>query len=214
MKKRHTKKRYLLFKAAAVILALGIAFPFLRAAYQMKVYLRVVDPLFAPYAKLFAVYNPVDANFNMHITKPSGDSIFLECESDGRIIDDLRADRYWIEHNIRPIFEADDNSVGYLDCYWNYNAPEEPVFHLQILFGDYIPATDEARLEQALKKRMQAHYDMLPDIVKDHPLTCRVGRRTANMSYRLIVSTTAGDDFTALLNQTKLIKEEVEERTN
>ena len=214
MNKRRIKKRYIILSAATVILALGIAFPFLRAAYQMKVYLWAVDPLFAPHVKLFATYNPVDANFNMHITKPSGGSIFLECESDGRIIDDLRADRYWIDHNIRPIFEAEDNSVGYLDCCWNYNSPEEPVFYLQILFGDYIPATDEARLEQALKNRMQTHYDMLPDVVKDHPLTCRVGRRTANMSYRLTVTTTAGDDFSTLLKQTKLIKKEVEERTN
>lgn len=207
------KKRYIILLTATVILALGIAFPFLRAAYRMKVYLRTVDPLFAPYVKLFAVYNPVDENFNMQITKPSGDSIFLECTSDGRIIDDLRADRYWIKHNIRPIFNAEDNSVGYLSCYWNYDSPEEPVFILQILSGDYIPATDEVRLEQALKTRLQTHYDMLPDIVTERPLTCRVGRRTASMSYRLIVSTTSGDDFAELLSQTKMIKEEVEERT-
>ena len=208
MKKRHIKKRYIILLAVTAILALGIAFPFLRAAYQMKVYLRTVDPLFAPYVKLFACYNPVDENFNMQISKPSGDSIFLECTSDGRIIDDLRTARYWLEHGIRPIFEADDNSVGYLHCYWNYDSPEEPVFVLRILSGDYIPATDEARLEKALKTRMQTHYDLLPNIVTDRPLTCRVGRRTASMSYRLIVSTTAGDDFTTILNQTQMIKEE------
>lgn len=202
------KKRRIVLLAVIAILAVGIAFPFLRAAYRMKVYLRVVDPLFAPYVKLFATYNPVDGNFNMHITKPSGDSIFLECTSDGRILDDLRADRYWINHDIRPIFEAEDNSVGYLNCCWYYDSPEEPVFYLRILLGDYIPATDEAKLEQALKTLLLTHYNMLPEIVTEHPLTCRIGRGTASMNYRLIVSTTAGDDFPSILEQSKLEKEE------
>ncbi len=213
VKKRHMKKQHIILLAAIAILAFGIAFPFLRAAYRMKVYLRAVDSHFAQYVKPFACYDPVGGAFIMRITDRSGDSILLECVSDGRIIDEERTSRYLEEHSIHTHYRADDNSVGYLRCYWNYDSPEEPVFSLRILLGNYIPATDEVRLEKALKALLQTHYDLLPDVVKDHPLTCRVGRRTANTSYRLIVSTTAGDDFAALLKQTKLIKEETEERT-
>ena len=211
MKKR-PKKRHIILFAAIAILAFGIAFPFMRAAYQMKVYLLAVDPHFAPYVKPFAGYDPVGGTFIMRITDLSGDSILLECVSGGRIIDETRTNRYLAEHSIPTHYRADDNSVGYLICHWNYNSPEEPVFSLRILLGDYIPATDEARLEKALKALLQTHYDLLPDTVTDRPLTCYISRGTAWMSYQIIISTTGEDDFAALLEQAELIKKEKKPR--
>ena len=55
----------------------------------------VVNPHFVSYAKLFAGYNPVGGEFYMRVTDGSGDSISLECVSDGKIIDEVygRAER-------------------------------------------------------------------------------------------------------------------------
>lgn len=212
MKKRPVKKRHIILFAAIAVLAFGVAFPFLRAAYQMKVYLLAVDPHFAQYVKPFAVYDPVSGTLNMRITDLSGNSILLECVSGGRIIDEERTNRYLEEHSIPTHYRADDNSVGYLSCYWNYDSPKEPVFSLRILLGDYIPATDEVRLEKALKALLQTHYDLLPDIVTDHPLTCRIGRGTAWMSYQLIINTTGKEGFATLLEQAELIKKEKKPR--
>lgn len=206
------KKRHIVLLAAIALLAFGIAFPFMRAAYQMKVYLLAVDPHFAQYVNPFVVYDPVSGALNMRITDISGASILLQCVPDGLIIDEVRTDRYLEEHSIPTHYVADDNSVGYLRCYWKYDSPSEPVFVLRILLGDYIPATDEARLEEALKARMLAHYILLPDMVTDRPLTCRIGRSTARTSYQLIISTTAEDDFAALLEQAELIKKEKKPR--
>lgn len=212
MKKRPVKKRHIILLAAIAILAFGIAFPFLRAAYQMKVYLLAVDPHFVPYVKPFAVYDPVSGALNMRITDLSGNSILLECVSGGRIIDEERTNRYLEEHSIPTHYRADDNSVGDLSCYWNYDSPEEPVFSLRILLGDYIPATDEVRLEKALKALLQTHYDLLPDIVTARPLTCYISRSTARMGYKIVINTIGEDDFAALLEQAELIKKEKKPR--
>lgn len=208
------KKRYIILLAAIAILALGIAFPFLRAAHQMKEYLRIVDPHFAPHVKLFATYNPVDGAFNMRITDDSEASIFLECASDGLIIDEMRTNRYLEEHSIPTRFTADDESVGVLYCYWKYDSPNEPLFILSVGRGNGFPVTDEAQLEEALKARMLTHYDQLSDIVTDRLLRCHIHHQTDSASYRITVNTTATDDFASLLDQAEVTKEKLDRHTN
>lgn len=203
------KKRYIFLLTVIAILAFGIAFPFLQAANQMREYLRVVDPHFAPHVKLFATYNPVDGAFNMRITDESGSSIFLERVSNGRIIDEVRADKYLEENRISSHFTAADNSIGYLHCYWKYNAPEEPVFLLSVHNRGGISATSEAQLEEILKERMLAHYEQLPDIVTERLFRCHTAYQSDSAMYRVTVFTTSEDSFNSILNQAKLTKEEL-----
>ena len=203
------KKRYIIFLAAIAILALGVAFPFLRAAHQMKEYLRAVNPQFAPHVKLFAVYNPVDRAFNMRITDDSGAEIFLECISDGLIIDEIRTDRYLEEHGISTYFTAEDESVGYLLGYWKYNSPDEPLFILSVGRGKGFHVSDETQLEEALKARMLSHYEQLPDIVRERLFRCYIHHQTDSASYRIAVDITT-DDFAALLDQAEVTKKELD----
>ena len=204
------KKRYIILLAAIAILALGIAFPFLRAAHQMKEYLRIVDPHFAPHVKLFATYNPVDGAFNMRITDNSDASIFLECASDGLIIDEIRTDKYLENNNIPTSYTADDASFGTLLCYWKYNAPEEPLFLLSVHNRGGISATSEAQLEEILKERMLAHYEQLPDIVTERLFRCHTAYQSDSAMYRVTVFTTSEGSFNSILNQAELTKEELD----
>ena len=204
------KKRYIILLAAITILALGIAFPFLRAAHQMKEYLRIVDPHFAPHVKLFATYNPVDGAFNMRITDNSDASIFLECASDGLIIDEIRTDKYLENNNIPTSYTADDASFGTLLCYWKYNAPEEPLFLLSVHSRGGISATSEAQLEEILKERMLAHYEQLPDIVTERLFRCHTAYQSDSAMYRVTVFTTSEGSFNSILNQAELTKEELD----
>lgn len=204
------KKRYIVLLVVIAMLALSIAFPFLQAAYQMKEYLQVIDPHFASYVKLFAVYNPVDDAFNMRIIDDSDASIFLECVSDGLIIDEIRTNKYLEEHSIPTYFSAEDESVGHLSCYWEYDSPNEPLFILSVYRGNRFPVADEAQLEKALKTRMLTHYQQLPDIVMDRLLRCHIHHQTDSVSYRITVNITDTDDFTALLDQAEVAKEELD----
>lgn len=204
------KKRYITLLAVLFTLAFGIAFPFLQAAHQMKEYLRVVHPHFAPYVKLFAAYNPVDGAFNMRITDDSAKSIFLECLSDGRIIDEIRTDKYLEDNSISPVFTAEDGSFGYLYCYWKYDAPEEPMFLLSVSRNRELTVTTEAKLEKTLKLRMLNHYEHLPDVVSDRLFRCHTAYQTDDgVMYRITVFITAEDDFERLLNQAEMTKEEL-----
>ena len=106
------KKRCIVILAVIIVIVLRIAFPFLQAAHQMKVYLRAVNPHFAPYAKIFAGYNPVGGEFYMRITDNHGDSISLECVSDGKIIDEPRTDEYLENNNISTRFVIDETRLA------------------------------------------------------------------------------------------------------
>lgn len=203
------KKRQIALLVVLVILAFGVAFPFLQAAHQMKEYLRIVNPHFAPYVKLFATYNPVDGAFNMRITDDSGASIFLECVSDGRIIDEMRTNKYLEDNNISTHFTVEETSSGNLHCYWKYSSPENPLFLLSIHERGGISVTSEAQLEAVLKERMLAHYEQLPDIVIERLFRCHTAHQTDSAMYRITVFTTTEDDFESLLNQAEMTKEEL-----
>ena len=203
------KKRRIVLLVVLVMLAFGVAFPFLQAAYQMKQYLQVVNPQFVPYAKLFAGYNPVGGEFYMRVTDGSGDSISLECVSDGKIIDEVRADKYIEDNNISARFTVDDESIGTLHCYWKYNTPSEPMFLLSVHERGAISATSEEQLEAILKERMLAHYEHQPDIVTDRLFRCHTAHQTDSAMYRITVYTNAEDDFELLLKQAEMTKEEL-----
>lgn len=208
------KKRYIILLAVIAMLALSVAFPFLRAAHQMKEYLRIVNPHLAPHAKLFATYNPVDGAFNMRITDDSGASIFLEQASDGRIIDEKRTNKYLEDNNIPTHFTVEETSNGNLHCYWQYSSPENPLFLLSIHERGGISVTSEAQLEAVLKERMLAHYEQLPDIVIEHLFRCHTAHQTDSAMYRITVFTTAEDNFESLLNQAEMTKEKLDRHSN
>ena len=205
------KKRRIVLLVVLVMLAFGAAFPFCRAAYQMKQYLKVVNPHFVSYAKLFAGYNPVGGEFYMRVTDGSGDSISLECVSDGKIIDEVRADKYIEDNNISTRFTVDNASIGTLHCYWKYNAPSEPMFLLSIHERGGISATSEEQLEAVLKERMLAHYEQLPDIVTDRLFRCHTAHQTDSAMYRITVFLTPDNDFETLLEQAEMTKEELKQ---
>jgi len=205
------KKRHIALLVVLVTLILGVAFPFLQRARQMKQYLQVVNPHFAPYAKLFAGYNPVGGEFYMRVTDSSGDSISLECVSDGKIIDEVRADKYIEDNNISTRFTVDNASIGTLHCYWKYNAPSEPMFLLSIHERGGISATSEEQLEAVLKERMLAHYEQLPDIVTDRLFRCHTAHQTDSAMYRITVFLTPDNDFETLLEQAEMTKEELKQ---
>ena len=201
------KKRYIVILVVILVIAFIIAFPFLQAAHQIKVYLRAVNPHFAPYAKIFAGYNPVGGEFYMRITDNHGDSISLECVSDGKIIDEPRADEYLENNNISTRFVIDETSIGNLLCYWKYNEPEEPMFLLSVYERGGISATSEAQLEEILKERMLSHYEQLPDVAAKQLFRCHTAHQTDSAMYRITVFTNTGDDFVTLLNQAEMTKE-------
>ena len=203
------KKRHIALIVVLVTLILGVAFPFLKSAYQIKQYLKVANPHFAPYTKLFAGYNPVGGEFYMRVTDGSGDSISLECVSDGKIIDELRADKYIEDNNISTYFTIDNTSVGTLHCYWKYNTPDEPMFLLAVREMGGLSVTSEAQLETVLKERMLAHYEQLPDIVTDRLFRCHTAHQTDSAMYRITVFLTPDDDFETLLEQAEMTKEEL-----
>ena len=201
------KKRHILLLVLIGSLAIRIAFPFLQTAYQMKQYLQVVNPHFAPYAKLFAGYNPVGGEFYMRVTDGSGDSISLECVSDGKIIDEVRTDKYIEDNNISTYFTVDNTSIGTLHCYWKYNAPNEPIFLLAVREMRGLSVTSEEQLEAVLKERMLAHYEQLPDIVTERLFRCHTAHQTDSAMYRITVFLTTDDDFETLLEQAEMTKE-------
>lgn len=201
------KKRHILLLVLVVSLAIRIAFPFLQTAHQMKQYLQVVNPHFASYAKLFAGYNPVGGEFYMSVTDSSGDSISLECVSDGKIIDEVRADKYIEDNNISTYFTVDNTSIGTLHCYWKYNAPTEPMFLLSVYERGGLSVTSEEQLEAVLKERMLAHYEQLPDIVTERLFRCHTAHQTDSAMYRITVFLTPDDDFETLLEQAEMTKE-------
>lgn len=89
------KKRYIILLVIIVSLILGIAFPFLQAAHQMKEYLRSVNPHFAPYVRLFATYNPVDGAFNSVLRMIPVPASFLNvCLMDKLIIEGEDYEKY------------------------------------------------------------------------------------------------------------------------
>ena len=205
------KKRHIALIVVLVTLILGVAFPFLKSAYQIKQYLKVVNPYFAPYTKLFAGYNPVGGEFYMRVTDGSGGSISLESVSDGKIIDELRADKYIEDNNISTYFTIDNTSVGTLHCYWKYNTPDEPMFLLAVREMGGLSVTSEAQLETVLKERMLAHYEQLPDIVTDRLFRCHTAHQTDSAMYRITVFLTPDDDFETLLEQAEMTKEELKQ---
>ena len=203
------KKRHIALIVVLVTLILGVAFPFLKSAYQIKQYLKVVNPHFAPYTKLFAGYNPVGGEFYMRVTDGSGDSISLECVSDGKIIDEVRADKYIEDNNISTRFAVDNGSIGTLHCYWKYNAPSEPMFLLSVHERGAISAASEEQLEAILKERMLAHYEQLPAIVADRLFRCHTAHQTDSAMYRITVFSNAEENFELLLDQAEMTKEEL-----
>lgn len=205
------KKRHIALLVVLVTLILGVAFPFLQRARQMKQYLQVVNPHFAPYAKLFAGYNPVGGEFYMRVTDSSGDSISLECVSDGKIIDEVRADKYIEDNNISTRFTVDNASIGTLHCYWKYNVPSEPMFLLAVREMGGLSVTSEEQLEAVLKERMFAHYEQLPDIVTDRLFRCHTAHQTDSAMYRITVFLTPDNDFETLLEQAEMTKEELKQ---
>lgn len=201
------KKRHIALLVVLVTLAFCVAFPFLQTAHQMKQYLKVVNPHFAPYTKLFAGYNPVGGEFYMRVTDGSGDSISLECVSDGKIIDEVRADKYIEDNNLSTYFAVDNTSIGTLHCYWKYNAPNEPMFLLAVREMGGLSVTTEAELEAVLKERMLTQYKQLPEIVSERLFRCHTAHQTDSAMYRITVFTNAEDDFEVLLNRAEMTKE-------
>jgi len=138
-------------------------------------------------------------------------TLSLECVSDGKIIDEVRADKYIEDNNISARFTVDDESIGTLHCYWKYNAPSEPMFLLSVHERGVLSVTSEEQLESVLKERMLAHYEQLPDIVTDRLFRCHTAHQTDSAMYRITVFTNAEDDFELLLNQAEMTKEELKE---
>ncbi len=71
--------------------------------------------------------------------------------------------------------------------------------------------TDETQLEDALKARMLSYYEQLPEAVKNNLLRCFLHHQTDSASYRIAVELTAEDDFTSLLDQAEVDKEELKQ---
>ena len=147
----------------------------------------------------------------MRVTDDSGDSISLECVSDGKIIDEVRTDKYIQNNNISTRFTVDDTSIGTLHCYWKYNAPSDPMFLLSVHERGGISATNEEQLETVLKERMLAHYEQLPDIVTDRLFRCHTVHQTDSAIYRITFFIDAEDDFELHLNQAEMTKEELKQ---
>ena len=186
----------------------GIVFPFIRASRQMKTYLQVVDPEFAPYVKLFATFNPVDGAFNMRIKKDSDEELFLECVSEGKIIDEMRAERYIQEHAIDTYTRLDDGSNGEVLTYWKYDSPDKPMFLLTIHGGWNLDYTTDDQLEADLKSRIIHHYEQLQDEVADKLFRCNIHYQMDNVSYRIKVDIEDNSDFKSLVDETVMTKEE------
>lgn len=143
----------------------------------------------------------------MRVTDGSGDSISLECVSDGKIIDEVRADKYIEDNNLSTYFAVDNTSIGTLHCYWKYNAPNEPMFLLAVREMGGLSVTTEAELEAVLKERMLTQYKQLPEIVSERLFRCHTAHQTDSAMYRITVFTNAEDDFEVLLNRAEMTKE-------
>lgn len=173
----------------------------------MKTYLQNANPSFAPYVKLFATFNPVGGAFNMRIKDDSGAEIFLECVSEGKIIDDLRAERYIKEHDIETYTRIDDGSRGEVLTYWKYDSPDKPMFLLTIHGGWNLDYTTDEQLEADLKSRIMNHYEQLQNEVADKLFRCNIHYQMENVSYRIRVDRTDDLDFELLLDEARMTKE-------
>lgn len=168
------KKKPLLAGLVLLLLAGVIAFPFWNAARDIEAYVKATDPHFAPFVKTFAIYNPVNSNFNMTITDDSGAAIFLERDPGGYIRDQWRQTRYYEEAGLTGTYRT-DNGYGLLYCHWHCDDPTVPRLSLVVLLTERVgTAPEDMALREELTQCLLDHYALLPGEAQENVRMARV----------------------------------------